>query len=102
MPTTSTTTTPMGLCQRNETHFVAGLNANATTMTMPREQADERAVAVGALNAEREHEDAEQRAIEERAEAVDDFDQRSEPRRDVRDDAREDAPEAVASFETSR
>ena len=51
-------------------------------------------VPVARLRADREHEDAEDRAVEERPEAVDDLDERAEVGREDRDDAGEDAPEA--------
>ena len=66
------------------------------------QQADERAVPVARLNAERQDEDAEQRPVEERPEPVDDLDQRPEAGGVDRDDAGDEAPEARRSFETDR
>ena len=97
-----TTMTPIGLCQRYETLLVAGSNAKNTTNSDAAEQPDERAVAVGPLEGQREHEDAEQRAVEDRTDAVDDLDQRSELHGDVRDDAGDEAPEGDGERDTIR
>ena len=99
MPTTTTTTAPTTLCQRNATlvkAFAAADGAHAG------DQADERPVAGRALPSDREEEDAEDRAVEERAEAVDHFDQRAQLRGEDRDDDAKMPQNAVASLDTTR
>ena len=92
-PATSTATTPIGLCQRNETPLVDGWKANSATTPIPHDQAGERAVPVHALEGQRENEDAEQGSVEEGSEAVDDFDQRTKAGGEGRNHAGEQAPE---------
>ena len=75
-PTNETTTTPMTLCQRKE---ICGYRiATKATAPMPAIRPDERAGAGRAPCADRQDEHAEQRAIEERPEPVDDLDERAE------------------------
>ena len=99
----TTTMTPSGLCQRNETLLVLGCDANARTPPMPASRPTNAPVPVGAPEAEREHEHAEQRAVEERPEPVDHLDQRSEPDGEGGDAAGERVPRQTSpSFETRR
>ena len=90
MPTTNTTTAPIRLCQRNA---MLTSNAHVADDRHAGDQADEGAGAVGARPADGQQEHAEDRAVEERAEAVHHFDQRAELGRPDRDDRREHRPE---------
>ena len=81
----------MTLCQRNE---ISGRpKATAATDDHAGDQPDERARSGGAPREDGQHEHAENRPVEKRAEAIHDLDQRSETARINRHDAREDAPE---------
>ena len=93
-PTTTTTMTPMGLCQRNEMPLVGGMKCHGRDDRHAGEQAHERPGAGRALESQRQHEDAEQGPVEKGPEPVDDLDQRAEAGRIDRDEAGDDAPEA--------
>ena len=59
------------------------------------EKADERAVGRRAREPDGEDEDSKDRAVEERAEAIDDLDERAELGSPYRDDAGEQAPDCL-------
>ena len=74
----TTATAPITLCQRKAS---VGERRRPRDRRHAGKQADERAVARRARKGDRQDEDAQDRAVEERPEPVDDLDQRSELRR---------------------